>query len=373
MVVHMLNKLLMTLIASTGLFIASAAAQGVPDLMPYQGFLHDADGAPVSGNVSVTFKLYEEQLANTPVWEETVDNIIVSNGAFSVELGGITVGLKDYLYTGRAQYIGLSINNGPELSPRTRLGALPYAYLSYNATKLEGLNATDFVTETELSTFADNFQGGLSADDVNTLIDDRGYLNTAAINALIDARNYINSDEIDRRINDAITAVNVNVGTLQTDLTDLQTTVQNLQDQLNNLVNQGQSAHILGASVTATNGWIQFNNQQGVRAAGEMCKSSYPNEPTAHYCSLSEVQEALSVNQYNPNINGVPTWVYSTATPSDDNSYCQSLLYFSGHGAVGTSLTISTESNSVSGGNGIRLSYDTTEACSNSRNVLCCR
>lgn len=374
MVAPMLKKLLLTMIASIGLFVTSLQAQEVPSYWPYQGILFDVNGAPLEGSVNLTMKVYESVDALDALWEGTLNNVGVRNGTFSIDLG--TVGgdqLKQAIEQVQAKYIGITVNEGIELSPRTRIGSMPYATLAGNALKLGGQSVDQFVTETELQTFGDNFQGGLSTDDVNALIDARGYLNTAAINALIDDRNYINSNEVDRRINAAINAVNTNVANLQTNLTNLQTTVQNLQNQINTLLNQGSSAFILGLSATATNGWIQFNNEQGVRAAGEMCKSSYPNEAGAHYCSLAEVQEALSINQYDASINGVATWVYSTATPGADTNYCQSLLYLSGHAAVGTTMTIDTASNSTSGGNGIRLSYDTTANCANANRVLCCR
>ncbi len=385
----MLKNLMIILLASFGLFIASSSAQAVPERMPYQGFLNDGTGQAVNGNVSVTFKLYEDQLAPTAVWTETIENVSVSYGAFSVNLGEVTPNLKDYVYTGRAQYIGISINNGPELSPRTKLGTLPYAFLAYNAKKLDGYAVEDFVTNNDLQTFADNFQGGLSADDVNGLIDARGYLDTNAINVLINNRNYVNSDEIDQRINNAITQVNTTIGTLQTqvgdlqtrvgnlesDVTDLQTTLTNLQNQFNTFQAQGNSAFILGVSNTASNGWFQYNNQQGVRAAGEMCKDSFPNDASAHFCSLGEIQQALSVGNYDNSINGVNTWVYTTVPRDEDGrkSYCQSFLYNSGHAASGTSLTINTAQASVSGGNGIQLTYTNELACTQQRKVLCCR
>ena len=385
----MLKNLMITLLASFGLFIASSSAQAVPELMPYQGFLNDGSGQAISGSVSITFNLYEEQLAPSAVWTETVDNVSVSQGAFSVNLGEVTAGLKDYIYTGRAQYIGISINAGPELSPRTKLGTLPYAFLAYNAKKLDGYAVEDFVTDNELQTFSENLQVGLDADDVNGLIDARGYLDTNAINALIDGRNYVNSDEINQRINNAIDQVNTTIGALQTqvnglqtqvgnlenNVSNLQTNLTNLQNQFNTLQAQGNAAFILGVSDTASNGWFQYNNEQGVRAAGEMCKDSYPNDASAHFCSLSEIQQALSVGSYDNSISGVNTWVYTTVPRDNDGfkSYCQSFLYNSGHAASGTSLTINTAQASVSGGNGIQLSYTSHLACTQERKVLCCR
>ena len=165
-------------------------------------------------------------------------------------------------------------------------------------------------------------------------------------------------------------------GQLETTVTDLQNQVNTLDGVVDNLPNVlNASAFILGVSDTASNGWFRYNNQQGVRAAGEMCKDSYPNHPNAHYCSLSEVQQALSVGNYDNSINNVDTWIYTTVPRDNDGfkSYCQSLLYLSGHAASGTSLTIKTDFPSVSGGSGIQLVYTNNLSCGNERKILCCR
>lgn len=89
------RRVISSLILSSALLGAtalspSAQAQGVPTVMPYQGFLSDGAGAPVSGSVSVTFKLYEELISNEPVWEESLQNVSVSEGVFAVNLGAAT-------------------------------------------------------------------------------------------------------------------------------------------------------------------------------------------------------------------------------------------------------------------------------------------
>lgn len=395
--------------------LSNADAQGtVPEYMPYQGFLSDATGTPINTSANLTFKLYEDLLSATPLWEESAPDVNVSYGAFSVNLGSATPNLRTYLYTGQAQYIGISINGGPELSPRSRLGTLPYAFLSYNALRFDGRSVDDFVTQEEFTTFQTTFTGGLSeaqvnalidargyldTDAINALIDARGYLNTDAINALIDARGYLNADainalidnrnylnaaEIDARIAAAVAVVNTRVNTLEGNLTNLTNTVNDLRNRINALENQGQGLpFILGTSNQASDGWFQFtdNNNvqyQGVRAAGEMCKASYPNDANAHFCSMSEVQTALSVGSFNANINNQETWVFPSWSKNDggfagDNDFCQSLLYNSADAATGTSVRVLTEAASTRGGLGVRLAYNDNRGCGTELRVLCCR
>ncbi|MAD60960.1 MAG: hypothetical protein CMH49_05535, partial [Myxococcales bacterium] len=202
----------------------------------------------------------------------------------------------------------------------------------------------------------------------------------SADNAQNSADNAQNSaDNAQNSANDANTLAQANTQAH----TQLVNTVADIQNQLNtldgvvdDLPNQlSTAAFVLGVSNTTSNGWFQYDNKQGVRAAGEMCKDSFPNDSNAHFCSLSEIQQALSVGNFNNSINNVNTWVY-TAVPRDTNgfkSYCQSFLYNSGHAASGTSLTISTAAASISGGNGIQLTYTSDLACSQQRKILCCR
>lgn len=418
---HFLSCLTLTL-TMLGMNTLDVMAQGVPSVMPYQGFLQDAQGAPVDGLVSITVKLYEESLAGAPIWEETIAGTQVQGGAFSLNLGEISTNLNEYLYTGRARYVGVSVNNGPELTPRTKIGSLPYAFMAYNAYRFDGRPASDFVTQEQLT----NVVGaGLSEDDVNALIDARGYLNTAAIEALIDGRSYLNeaavealidnrgylteaaivtlitnilngrdylsSDEIDQRIAAAVavidarvTTVDARVTTVDGDLTQLEQTVTALTARIVALEAQvaagvGGLPFILGPSNHSDNGWFEFNGHQGLRAAGEACKATYPNDPTAHFCSISEVQSAVSVGNYNEiNINNVEVWLGPSWSKNDggfvgDADFCQSLLYHSGHAATGTSLTVLTNAGSTSGGAGVRFAFNDAKNCQNSLKVLCCR
>ena len=170
---------------------------------------------------------------------------------------------------------------------------------------------------------------------------------------------------------------------LETAVDTLQVTVNQLQTLIQNVQNQAGLPFILGVSNTSDDGWFQFTdangtNYQGVRAAGESCKASYPNDTNAHYCSMAEVQAALSIGNYNANINGQETWMFPSWVKDNggftgDNDFCQTLLYNSGHAATGTSLTILENTASTSGGSGSRISFNDTRACNQSLPVLCCR
>src|SRR5690554_1874678 len=70
-----------------GFGLSSTAA--VPTFMPYQGFLADAAGEPVSGSRDMHFALYRQASGGTPIWTETHTAVAVTAGFFQVELGSI--------------------------------------------------------------------------------------------------------------------------------------------------------------------------------------------------------------------------------------------------------------------------------------------
>lgn len=90
-----------------------------------QGIIQKSNGAAVDdGNYDLTFKLYTTTSGGTAVHTET-QNVNVTGGIYSAELGGSGTPLSaafDQTY-----YLGVSVDGGAELVPRTRLTSSPYA------------------------------------------------------------------------------------------------------------------------------------------------------------------------------------------------------------------------------------------------------
>ncbi|MGM0558872.1 MAG: hypothetical protein ACQEVA_20965 [Myxococcota bacterium] len=133
------------LVALVTLAAAPAAAQ-VPDTLPVQGFLTDADDAPIDGTTTVTFRLYDNESGGSELWSETRD-LEVREGRFSVYLGTQTP-VDASLFTGGGdRYLGVTVGNGEELTPRFTLGTVPYAQVAEFAAAadtLQGLTPDDF-------------------------------------------------------------------------------------------------------------------------------------------------------------------------------------------------------------------------------------
>lgn len=143
---------------------------------------------------------------------------------------------------------------------------------------------------------------------------------------------------------------------------------------------------ILGRSTQTSNGRFTFMGENGMAAATEMCKSSFADEPTAHLCNHSEIQNALSTGQYDTdNTEGIDdtfTWTLSTSgfagatfTGARQNS-CWGLTYNSADVARGTRLEIFLNEQSPGNGGGVasdHFSIRSDIACSQNLPVMCCR
>lgn len=90
-----------------------------------QGTIQKSFGGAVDdGEYSLTFNLYEQLTGGSPVWTETNDKIEVISGVYSAELGTITplnIGFN------KTYFLGVQVDGGSELIPRTKLTSAPYA------------------------------------------------------------------------------------------------------------------------------------------------------------------------------------------------------------------------------------------------------
>jgi hypothetical protein len=93
--------------------------------MNYQGKATDKAGAPLNGNYNLTFRVYSTSTGGAAKWTEAQTVVQITNGVFSVQLGSVTpLNLafdEDY-------WVSLEINTDGEMTPRTKLASVPYAY-----------------------------------------------------------------------------------------------------------------------------------------------------------------------------------------------------------------------------------------------------
>ena len=119
----------------------------VPRTISYQGVLTDPQGNLIAdGNRTITLRLYESLASTTPLYTE-IHNAVVVKGIFNAIIGSQSP-LPTDLSFDRAYFLGVTIDVGSELLPRTPLTAVPYALMAHRATIADGLsnNATGIVT-----------------------------------------------------------------------------------------------------------------------------------------------------------------------------------------------------------------------------------
>ena len=125
------------------LAMASTAGADIAPLLSYQGRLTDASGAPVSDGVyTVTFSIYASEGAPSPIWTSGEQPVSVSDGLFTYVLGS-NVALPDNIFDNHIRYLGITIGNDPELTPRSQFTTSPYAYRALKADSADVLADPD--------------------------------------------------------------------------------------------------------------------------------------------------------------------------------------------------------------------------------------
>jgi hypothetical protein len=122
------------LVAVLGLLPSLALAQA-PLKIGYEGRLLKADGRPESGVVKMGFALFDAGSAGKELWSEE-HSMAVTDGFYSAFLGEVTP-LPPRVFDGGDRFLEVRVL-GTALSPRQRVGSVPYALVSNDARNLVG-------------------------------------------------------------------------------------------------------------------------------------------------------------------------------------------------------------------------------------------
>jgi hypothetical protein len=109
--------------------------------MTYQGQL-TGDNGVVTASYAMTFRIYQSaDLADNaePLWEEVYDSVSVVDGSFAVELGS-SVALEGVSNGDGNIYLGVTIANNAEMSPRMKIGTALRAHWAAHARDVTGEN-----------------------------------------------------------------------------------------------------------------------------------------------------------------------------------------------------------------------------------------
>jgi len=102
--------------------VSIAIIAAVPRVLNYQGKLLDSSGVGVNDTLSLTFRIYTTETGGSPIWEQTISDVVVKQGLFSVELSGF----PDTVDFSVPYWLEVVIN-GEVIGLRERLVSSPYS------------------------------------------------------------------------------------------------------------------------------------------------------------------------------------------------------------------------------------------------------
>ena len=125
--------------------LAASAPTAVPSLVPYSGTATAPDGKDLTGESSMTFRIYKDELGGEPLWTETQNVALDSTGHYKAQLGAANPsGLPTDLFSnGEARWLEVQIEGQPA-QPRVLLASVPYALKAGDSTTLGGLPASAY-------------------------------------------------------------------------------------------------------------------------------------------------------------------------------------------------------------------------------------
>jgi len=120
-----------------GLYAATAGA--VPAQLTKQGRLLDADGLPLEGEVSLTFRLHTDAVDDSVAWAETHD-LTLNVGFYSAVLGADVDGnpLDIDVLNQAPLWVEVQVGADDPMTPRHSVGAVPYAGMVSEAESVVG-------------------------------------------------------------------------------------------------------------------------------------------------------------------------------------------------------------------------------------------
>ena len=151
---------------------AIALAQS-PALVPVQGRLTDSDGTPITTAVTLTIAIYDSQSSVTPLYSEQQSVTPNEAGRFVAYAGVVTPLDLNLFATQSETWVGITVGDDAELTPRFRLGTTPYAAYATQAGSLQGATADDFATRDHTHAFSELTAIPAGLEDGDDVLDQR--------------------------------------------------------------------------------------------------------------------------------------------------------------------------------------------------------
>lgn len=113
-------------------FGAAGAYADVPRQFTFQGRLP----AVSDPSASLTIRLWSASTGGAALFTETHNGVPLTDGVFSIAIGAVAGGVPETAVGALPVWLGVSVNGAAELTPRTRLQSVPFAFKSLGAEQL---------------------------------------------------------------------------------------------------------------------------------------------------------------------------------------------------------------------------------------------
>ncbi len=137
-----------------------------PQVVTFQGKLTDTSGIALEDGIhSIRLAIYDSPTGGTLLWDAGAQNVTTVDGLFTYELGS-NVSLPASLFTDTARFLGITVGNDAELSPRIPFRSVPYAIESSHSAKSDSALVAQTATsasQADSATFAQISEVALSA------------------------------------------------------------------------------------------------------------------------------------------------------------------------------------------------------------------
>lgn len=163
-----MKHLITTAALATALGSFGATAAAVPGTSTMTANIQD-DNGPITGAISLRIRVFDADSGGSMIWEDS-HTVTADNGRVFVTLGGGGGGaLDDSVFDGGERWFELVVNGNP-LSPRLRVGVVPYAVRASSADSADHAISADSATSASSAANADKL-GGLGASSFQRRVD----------------------------------------------------------------------------------------------------------------------------------------------------------------------------------------------------------
>lgn len=111
------------------LVLSQWATADVPRSINYQGRITDSNGDPVTGDYTIEFRISDAPTLGLLLYNSGPQTVAVTNGLFRVNIGEPPMPeLPISIFEDTNRYLSIKVGSDPEISPRTKITSVPYAY-----------------------------------------------------------------------------------------------------------------------------------------------------------------------------------------------------------------------------------------------------